>query len=92
MLYTLQAPGEELGDYAPRVYAEEEDTETTFDLDAISISDISFDPDLDMDLEQDFKFNTLISICLEHRNLLYNGKLYGDSNCDLGGMPKNKIH
>lgn len=48
MLYNLQAPGEELGDYAPHVYAEEGDTETNYELDAISIPGVSFDPDLDL--------------------------------------------
>ncbi|TDH10364.1 hypothetical protein EPR50_G00074270 [Perca flavescens] len=67
MLYKLQAPGEELGDYAPRVYAEEGDMKTDFELDAISIPDFSFDPDLDMDLG--FKFNTLASICMSSETL-----------------------
>ncbi|KAF1390274.1 hypothetical protein PFLUV_G00056370 [Perca fluviatilis] len=67
MLYKLQAPGEELGDYAPHVYAEEGDMKTDFELDAISIPDISFDPDLDMDLG--FKFNTLASICMSSETL-----------------------
>lgn len=60
MLYNLQAPGEELGDYAPHVYAEEGDTETNYELDAISIPGVSFDPDLDLN----FKFSTLASICM----------------------------
>lgn len=62
MLYTLEAQGEELGDYAPCVYADERNTETNFELDAISISDIPFDPDLDLDL--DFKFSNLATICM----------------------------
>ncbi|XP_027133093.1 cadherin-like protein 26 isoform X2 [Larimichthys crocea] len=60
--HTLEAPGEELGDYAPHVYAEEGDTETLYELDAISIADTSFD--LDLDLNQNYKFNTLASICM----------------------------
>ncbi|XP_054464733.1 cadherin-like protein 26 [Anoplopoma fimbria] len=54
-LSNLQAPGEELVDYAPREYAEEGDTTNSVELDAISILDIPLDPDLDMDL--DYKFN-----------------------------------
>ncbi|XP_044068451.1 cadherin-2 isoform X2 [Siniperca chuatsi] len=69
MLYTLQAPGEELGDYAPHVYAEEGDMETKYELDAISIPDISFDPDLDLDLN--FKFNTLASVCMPGESNAY---------------------
>lgn len=72
MLYKLQAPGEELGDYAPHVYTEEGDMKTDFELDAISIPDISFDPDLDMDL--DFKFNTLASICMSSESTAYSTK------------------
>lgn len=51
-----------MGDYAPHVYAEEGDTETLYELDAISIADTSFD--LDLDLNQNYKFNTLASICM----------------------------
>ncbi|XP_070696074.1 cadherin-like protein 26 [Pempheris klunzingeri] len=70
MLYTQEALEEESEEYSPHVYAEEEDTETIFDLDAISIPDISFDPelDLDLDLDQDFRFNPLALICLEHKS------------------------
>ncbi|KAM6929800.1 cadherin-2-like [Lycodopsis pacificus] len=71
MLSKLEAQGEDLGDYAPHVYAEEGDTDTDFEPDACSIPDISFDPDLDLDL--DANFNTLASICMPsgsaaHRN------------------------
>lgn len=69
MLCTLQAPGEELGDYSPHVYAEEGETENNFELDAISISDISFDPDRDLDL--DFKFSTLASVCMPRESTAY---------------------
>ncbi|XP_040920169.1 cadherin-13 isoform X2 [Toxotes jaculatrix] len=72
MLYTLQAPGKELGDYAPHVYAEEGEAENSFELDAISISDISFDPDLDWDM--DFKFRTLASICTPGDSTAYSTK------------------
>ncbi|XP_062418682.1 cadherin-like protein 26 isoform X2 [Pungitius pungitius] len=70
-LSALQEPGEELGDYAPRVYAEEgSDAGTHSQLDAISICDTSPGPDLDVDL--DSKFNDLASICLKRCNLLPN--------------------
>ncbi|XP_078026023.1 cadherin-like protein 26 isoform X1 [Epinephelus lanceolatus] len=62
MLYAQQAPGEELGDYAPHVYAEEGDTKTNSELDAISISDTPFDPNFDPDL--DHKFTTLATVCM----------------------------
>nr|XP_033484428.1 cadherin-2-like [Epinephelus lanceolatus] len=68
MLYAQQAPGEELGDYTPHVYAEEGDPETNFELDAISISDTPFDPNLDLDL--DYRFNTLASVCMPSESLL----------------------
>lgn len=69
MLCNLQAAGEELGDYAPHVYAEEGDTETSYELDAISIPDISFDPNFESD--PTFKFNTLASICMSHKSTAY---------------------
>lgn len=58
----LEAPGVELGNYAPHVYAEEGDTENNSELDAISIPDISPSPDFFQDL--DSRFNTLASICM----------------------------
>ncbi|XP_071401045.1 cadherin-2-like isoform X2 [Centroberyx affinis] len=61
MMYTLQAPGEELGDYAPNLYAEEGETGTDPELDAISIPEIPFDTDMVLDLGP--KFNTLASVC-----------------------------
>ncbi|XP_029995890.1 cadherin-13-like isoform X2 [Sphaeramia orbicularis] len=60
-MYKLQAPGEELGHYDPRVYAEEGVMESNYQLDAISMPDISFDPDLYRGLEA--QFSTLTSIC-----------------------------
>ncbi|XP_065817798.1 cadherin-2 [Labrus bergylta] len=64
-LYTLQAPGEELVDYAPHAYAEEEqNTEPNDVLDAISIPDIPFDPDMELDS----RFVHLASICIPHKN------------------------
>lgn len=52
--------GRELGDYAPRVYADEGDAEINYELDAISIADIPFDPDLELDEG----FIKLASICM----------------------------
>ncbi|XP_053173964.1 cadherin-2-like [Scomber japonicus] len=72
MLYTLQAPGVELGDYAPHVYAEEGDSETNFELDDIPIPDIPFDPELDLDL--DAKFTTLATICMANDTTTYSEK------------------
>ncbi|KAF7667194.1 hypothetical protein LDENG_00073610 [Lucifuga dentata] len=62
MVLTLQAPGKELGDYTPHLYADEGDAGTNTELDAISIPDIPFDPELNSDL--DIKFKTLASICM----------------------------
>ncbi|XP_074499918.1 cadherin-like protein 26 [Sebastes fasciatus] len=59
-LHAHEAPGEELGDYAPHVYGEEGDAKTNFDLDAISMPDDFFDPDMDLD----YKFNNLASVCM----------------------------
>ncbi|XP_068454267.1 cadherin-like protein 26 [Clinocottus analis] len=61
MLSSREVPGEELGDYAPHVYAEEGGMMTSFELNAISIPDIPFD--LHMDTHLASKFNTLASIC-----------------------------
>ncbi|KAF3697091.1 Cadherin-2 Neural cadherin [Channa argus] len=61
-LQTIQVQGEELSDYVPHVYAEEGDSENNFKLDAISIHDISFDPQFFQDL--DMKFNPLASISM----------------------------
>ncbi|XP_060914003.1 cadherin-2-like [Labrus mixtus] len=63
-LYTLQAPGEELVDYVPHAYAEEQNTEPNDVLDAISIPDIPFDPDMELDS----RFVHLASICSPHKN------------------------
>lgn len=63
-LAALEHPGEELGDYAPCVYAEEgDDAGAGSQLDAISICDASSGPDLDLEL--DSKFNDLASVCME---------------------------
>ncbi|KAL3064540.1 hypothetical protein OYC64_000738 [Pagothenia borchgrevinki] len=64
-LYALSTPEEELGDYDPHNYTEEGDEKHNFDLDAISIPDIPFDPELDLDL--DFRFDTLASICMSSK-------------------------
>ncbi|XP_068585783.1 cadherin-like protein 26 [Cebidichthys violaceus] len=61
MLTNLEAR-EELGNYTPHVYAEEGHIETNFEPDALSIPDVSFDPDLDLNL--DSNFSTLASICM----------------------------
>lgn len=71
-LFNLQTLEEELGDYAPHVYAEEEDTETRTELDAISMTNFSFDLDWDQDL--DFKFSTLASICMPREISTYSTK------------------
>ncbi|TNN43109.1 Cadherin-2 [Liparis tanakae] len=57
-----KAVGEELGDYAPRVYAEEGVEGSDFELDAISIPTVPFDPEVDAYLAP--KFYTLTSICM----------------------------
>ncbi|KAF3860683.1 hypothetical protein F7725_000938 [Dissostichus mawsoni] len=64
-LYALSAPAEELGDYDPHNYTEEGDEKHNFDLAAISIPDTPFDPELDLDL--DFRFDTLASICMSSK-------------------------
>ncbi|XP_068997580.1 cadherin-like protein 26 isoform X1 [Embiotoca jacksoni] len=66
-IYTLQSPGEELEDYLPHVYVEEGDLEHNFELDAISMPDFPFDPDLNLD----FKFSTLASICMPSDSTSY---------------------
>ncbi|KAF3860678.1 hypothetical protein F7725_000933 [Dissostichus mawsoni] len=65
-VYALSAPAEELGDYDPHNYTEEGDEKHNFDLAAISIPDTPFDPELDLDL--DFRFDTLASICMSISN------------------------
>ncbi|XP_045911482.1 cadherin-like protein 26 [Micropterus dolomieu] len=67
MLSNLQAPGKELGDYDPHVYAEEGDMQTKYELDAISIPDVTFDLDLDLN----FKFNTLASVSMPGESTAY---------------------
>ncbi|KAM9751919.1 cadherin-like protein 26 [Menidia menidia] len=59
-LDTLSAPGNELGDYEPHVYTEEGDSTHSFELDAISNPEMSFDLDMDFDVS----FSTLASICV----------------------------
>ncbi|XP_049920197.1 cadherin-2A-like [Epinephelus moara] len=73
MLSAQQAPGEELGDYAPHVYAEEGDTKTNSELDAISISDTPFDVDLDLD----HKFTTLASVCMPSESTAFRTTRHG---------------
>nr|XP_046254065.1 cadherin-like protein 26 [Scatophagus argus] len=60
-LCNLKASEEEDVNYdILHVYDEERQTEFNYELDPIPISDVSFDPDLNLD----FKFNTLASICM----------------------------
>ncbi|XP_074536672.1 cadherin-like protein 26 [Halichoeres trimaculatus] len=65
-LDTLQLRGKELGDYAPHVYAEEENTEPNYALDAISIPDIPFNSD--SVLELDSRFSALASACMPSKD------------------------
>ncbi|XP_051804920.1 cadherin-like protein 26 [Acanthochromis polyacanthus] len=71
-LYILEAPGEELGDYEPHQYVEEGDEEHSFELDAISIPDAPFDPDLGLD----FRFSDLASVCMPGDSTVYS------TNCE----------
>ncbi|XP_049436322.1 cadherin-13-like isoform X4 [Epinephelus fuscoguttatus] len=73
MLSAQQAPGEELGDYAPHVYAEEGDTKTNSEFDAISISDTPFDVDLDLD----HKFTTLATVCMPTESTAFRTTTHG---------------
>lgn len=56
----MQAHGVELSDYETVVYAEEGDMEHNYELDDISVTELSFDPDLNLDS----KFFALASVCL----------------------------
>ncbi|XP_028266829.1 cadherin-like protein 26 isoform X2 [Parambassis ranga] len=67
MLYKLQEPSRELHDYEPHVYAEEGTEDCTFELDAISIADVSFDPDMELDV----RFSTLASVCMPSDSTAY---------------------
>ncbi|XP_067098979.1 cadherin-like protein 26 [Osmerus mordax] len=63
-LYSIQVPGEELGDYDPNPYADEGDSSggTQFQLDTISIPDDTLDIGDMQDLSP--KFNQLASLCI----------------------------
>ncbi|XP_061591780.1 cadherin-like protein 26 isoform X2 [Cololabis saira] len=50
----------ELGDYEPQVYADEGDSAHNYELDDISIPDVSFD----LDSNLDYRFSALASICM----------------------------
>lgn len=63
-LHSLQAGGEELVDYDPRVYADEEMAETVSELDNISLPEIYFDPNMDLD----DRFDDLALIGMTHQN------------------------
>ncbi|CAN9515376.1 unnamed protein product [Ophioblennius macclurei] len=59
-----------LDDYEPHKYAEEGDSKHNFELDAISISEVGFDHDLELD----FKFSTLASICMPNGSVAHHTK------------------
>lgn len=63
-LHSLQAAGEELGDYDPKVYADEELEETLCELDTIPLPDISFDSNVALD----DRFYNLALIGMNHQN------------------------
>ncbi|XP_028309801.1 cadherin-2A-like isoform X2 [Gouania willdenowi] len=63
MLHGLQAPGNELLDYVPKMYADEGTFQPNFDLDALTISEVSFN----LDSELDLKFQNLASICMPRK-------------------------
>ncbi|XP_037397063.1 cadherin-like protein 26 [Pygocentrus nattereri] len=60
-LFQLQAPGEELGDYEPHCYAYEGEPMIDPQLDAISLPENDFNPNVLTNL--DWQFNKLASIC-----------------------------
>ncbi|XP_076023055.1 desmocollin 2-like protein [Genypterus blacodes] len=62
MLFDLQAREKELDNDTPHLYADEGRSRTNTELDAISITEIPFDPELDLDLDR--KFTTLASMCM----------------------------
>lgn len=62
-LHSLQAAGEELGDYDPHVYADEEMAETLCELDTIPLPEISFDSKMDLD----DRFHDLALIGMTHQ-------------------------
>lgn len=61
-LHSLQAASEELGDYDPHVYADEETAETLYELDTVTLPEISLDPNMDLDN----RFNDLALIGMTH--------------------------
>lgn len=63
-LQSLEAGGEELGDYDPHVYAHEAASETLYELDTIAVPEIPFDPNMDLD----DRFNNLASIGMTHQS------------------------
>ena len=68
MLETLRAPAHVLGDYEPHLYADEGDFDHSYKLDAISIPEVPFEPDLKLDN----RFSTLASICMPSDITAYN--------------------
>lgn len=63
-LQSLEAVGEELGDYDPHAYADEAAAETLYELDAISLPDVHFDQNMDLD----DRFHHLASIGMTHQS------------------------
>ncbi|XP_075898207.1 desmocollin 2-like protein isoform X2 [Nelusetta ayraudi] len=63
-LQSLEAVGEELGDYESHAYADEAAAETLYELDAISLPEIPFDPNMDLD----DRFQHLASIGMTHQS------------------------
>lgn len=63
-LQSLEAVGEELGDYDPHAYADEATAETFYELDTIAVPEIPFDPNMDFD----DTFNNLASIGMTHQS------------------------
>lgn len=69
-LHELETQSHTLGDDQPHVYAEEGDSQHNFQLDAISMSEVNFDPNSELDV----KFSDLASICMPIGNAGYGTK------------------
>ncbi|KAM3618600.1 uncharacterized protein V6R79_022190 [Siganus canaliculatus] len=68
-LCNLQASEADTSEDVLHVYTEDQDNQTLVELEAISIPDISFDPDVDLNLTS--AFCTLASICMPFESTLY---------------------
>ncbi|XP_029973757.1 cadherin-like protein 26 [Salarias fasciatus] len=66
-LHKLETQSCKQDEYRPHVYAEEGDSQHNFELDAISIAEVNFDPNLELD----YKFKQLASICMPTGNTVY---------------------